>query len=242
MSRRLRIVGAGRAGSSFAAAAAAVGWEVVEVLGREADPAGAATGVDLVLVATPDSAIARVAQSIEPAEAVVAHVSGSLGLEVLDPHGRRAAIHPLVSLPNAAVGSARLLDRAWFAVAGDVIVEMLVDDLGGRRFEVADESRALYHAAACIASNHVVALLGQVERLAARLGVPFEAYVDLARGSVDAVGELGAAAALTGPAARGDDETIDRHRAALPRSEIALYEALLEQARRLAGRDGDSPG
>ncbi len=74
------------------------------------------------------------------------------------------------------------------------------------------------------------------------MGIPFEAYVDLARGSVDAVGELGAAAALTGPAARGDDETIDRHRAALPASELRLYEALLEEARRLAGRDGDAPG
>ena len=153
---------------------------------------------------------------------VVAHLAGSLGLDVLAPHPRRAALHPLVSLPDAEVGARRLRAGAWFAVAGDppgslALMEALVADLGGRSFTVADADRAAYHAAAAIASNHLVALLGQVERVAAGAGVPLEAYLDLVRATLDNVAEMGPAAALTGPVARGDWATVERHRAALAR-------------------------
>ncbi|MCB1013697.1 MAG: DUF2520 domain-containing protein [Acidimicrobiales bacterium] len=234
MSRRsVRVVGPGRAGSSLGAALRAAGWRVERPVGRGDELSGAASGVDLVVVATPDAAIEEVAAAIAPGEAVVAHLAGSLGLEVLAPHDRRAAVHPLVALPNAEVGAERLRDGAWFAVAGDPIAVEVVDALGGHAIEVADDDRATYHAAACIASNHLVALLGQVERVAAAAGVPLEAYLSLVRGTVDNVAALGPAAALTGPAARGDHATIERHLAALDPSERPAYEALVAAARRL---------
>ncbi|MBL8777277.1 MAG: DUF2520 domain-containing protein [Acidimicrobiales bacterium] len=197
----------------------------------------AAAGVDLLIIATPDAAIADVAASVEPADAVVAHLAGSLGLGALAPHARVAAVHPLVSLPNAEVGAERLRDGAWFAIAGDPLAAEVVADLAGHAFEVADDDRAAYHAAACIASNHLVALLGQVERVAATAGVPLEAYLSLVRGTVDNVAALGPAAALTGPAARGDWATIERHLEALDPSERAAYEALMHAARRLVAPD-----
>ncbi len=234
MTRRVRIIGTGRAGGSFAAALERVGWPVVGQLGRGDDISAAAEDSDLVLVCTPDAAVEQVAAAIEPGPAVVAHVAGSLGLEALGHHRRRAAVHPLISLPNAEIGAARLLASGWFAVAGDPMASELVAALGGRAFSVADEDRAVYHAAACIAANHVVALLGQVERLAGAIGVPAEAYVELARVSVENVAALGAAGALTGPAARGDQATIDRHLAHLPAEERASYEVLMREASRLA--------
>ena len=81
----------------------------------------------------------------------------------------------------------------------------------------------------------MVALIGQVERLAGRLGVPVEAYQTLTADSVANAHAMGAAAALTGPAARGDDDTIARHLAHLPSDELASYQAMVEEARRLAG-------
>ncbi len=182
----------------------------------------------------PDGSIAEVAAGVRPVETtVVAHLAGSLGLDVLAPHRRRAGVHPLVALPNAEVGARRLTGGAWFAVAGDPLVQRVVEDLGGRWFTVADEDRAAYHAAAVIASNHLVALLGQAERVAEQAGVPFEAYLDLVRATVDNVAELGPAGALTGPAARGDDVTIQRHLEALPEDEREAYETLVRLARRL---------
>jgi predicted short-subunit dehydrogenase-like oxidoreductase (DUF2520 family) len=231
---RLRVIGPGRAGRALALALAQAGWRVGPVLGRHDDIAGAASGVDLLVIATPDSTIATVAAAVEPVPStVIAHLAGSLGLDVLAPHPRRAALHPLVAMPSPEVGAERLTAGAWFAVAGDDLVREVVEDLGGRPFAVADEDRAAYHAAAVIASNHLVALLGQVERVAATVGAPFEAYLDLVRATVDNVAALGPTAALTGPVARGDEATIERHLAALDPSERDAYRAMVALARRL---------
>jgi predicted short-subunit dehydrogenase-like oxidoreductase (DUF2520 family) len=230
---RLRVVGVGRAGPALGRALEAVGWRV-ELVHHDDQLARAAAGTDLLVLAVPDAAIAEVSARVEPvATTVVAHLAGSLGLEVLEPHPLRGALHPLVALPNAEIGARRLSGGAWFAVAGSELVERVVADLGGRSFTVADEHRAAYHAAAVIASNHVVALLGQAERVAGVAGVPLAAYLDLVRATVDNVAELGPAAALTGPAARGDWETIGRHLDALPEEEREAYEALVRLARRL---------
>lgn len=234
----VRVVGAGRAGGALALALGAVGWAVADHLGRGDDLTGAATGTDLLVIATPDGAIAEVAAAVAPGPAVVAHLAGSLGLDVLAPHERRAGIHPLVSLPSAEVGARRLREGGWFAVAGDPLAGRVVAALGGRAVTVADADRAAYHAAACIASNHLVALMGQVARVGGDVGVPLEAYLELATATLANVASLGPAAALTGPAARGDDATLDRHRAALDPSERAAYDALAEAAGRLA-REGD---
>jgi predicted short-subunit dehydrogenase-like oxidoreductase (DUF2520 family) len=230
----VRIIGPGRAGTSLALALTNAGCDVAPMLGRD-DPVGdAAHGVDLLVIATPDAAIAEVAQQVEPDPAtVVVHLAGSLGLDVLDPHPRKASLHPLVALPTPDVGARRLVG-AWFAVTGDPAVRRLVDAMFGRAIRVADEQRAAYHAAASIAANHLVALMGQVQRIGAEAGVPFEAYLDLARAALDNVADLGPAAALTGPVARGDDVTVQRHLAALPDDEVPAYEAMADAARRLA--------
>jgi len=79
--------------------------------------------------------------------------------------------------------------------------------------------------------------LGQVQRVAARAGVPMEAYLDLASGSVQNVVELGPTAALTGPVARGDWATVAAHLAVLEPDEREAYVALARAAARLAGRE-----
>lgn len=235
-----RIIGPGRAGGALATALSGAGWLVDGPLGREHDPAASTTGARVVLLAVPDGAVADVARCLVPGEAVVAHVAGSLGLDVLSPHDRVASVHPLVSLPDAAIG-ARRLAGAWFAVAGDAVAREVVEALGGRAVTVADDARTTYHAAAAVAANHLVALLGQVERLARRAGVPLEAYLDLARGALDNVAEVGAAAALTGPVARGDRETVARHLATIPEDERAAYAILAEAAQRLVDERAEVP-
>lgn len=231
---RLRLIGPGRAGRSLARALEDAGWVLAGELGRRDECGQAADGVDLLVIATPDGAIAEVAQAVRPRPTtVVAHLSGALGLDVLAPHPRRAAVHPLVPLPNPETGRTRL-QGAWFAVAGDPMARQVVDALGGRARTVADGERTAYHAAAVIASNHLVALLGQVERVAACAGVPLVAYLDLARAALEDAAALGPAAALTGPVARGDWVTVGRHLAALAPEERPAYEAMAQLAARLA--------
>jgi predicted short-subunit dehydrogenase-like oxidoreductase (DUF2520 family) len=232
------LVGPGRAGRSLASALVDTGYDLRGVLGRDDDPAGAAEGVDVVIIATPDAAVPAVAAAITPvASTVIVHLSGALGLDVLAPHERRASLHPLVPLPSPEVGRVRLRSGVTFAVAGDAMATAMGRSLGGRCVEIDDDRRAAYHAAACIASNHVVALLGQVERVAASAGLDLDAFVPLAAAAVQDVSDLGAAAALTGPAARGDEATVSRHRAALAPDELAAYDAGVALARRLAATE-----
>jgi predicted short-subunit dehydrogenase-like oxidoreductase (DUF2520 family) len=232
---RVRIIGPGRAGGALGAALAEVGWDVLPPVRRGEDVGGAADGVDLLVVATPDAAVAEVAAAVRPRPAaVVAHLSGSLGLAPLVDHPRAAVVHPLVALPDAERGAARL-PGSWFGLAaeGDPLGEAVVRALQGRAVAVAEDDWARYHAAAAMAANHLVALVGQVERVASSIGVPLDAYLDLARGSLDDVAALGPAAALTGPVRRGDRATVDRHLAALPPEERAGYAAMAEEAARL---------
>ncbi|HET8656472.1 MAG TPA: Rossmann-like and DUF2520 domain-containing protein, partial [Longimicrobiaceae bacterium] len=179
---------------------------------------------DALLVAVPDAEIARVAETLSEAAlspVPVLHASGALGAEVLDPLARRGcptgAIHPLVAVADPVAGAERLRG-AWFAVEGDPAAAALaigwVGALGGRMLPVEPGAKALYHAAAVFASNYVVTLLDTAERLMQAAGVPDgaarEAVTDLAAGAVRGVAGRGPAAALTGPIARGDVETVER--------------------------------
>jgi predicted short-subunit dehydrogenase-like oxidoreductase (DUF2520 family) len=236
--KSVRVIGPGRAGLSLARALPGDAFEVVEVLSRHDDPTAAAAGVDVLVLATPDDAVASLAARVRPEPGcVVVHLAASLGLDALSPHGRRASLHPLVPLPNATVGAARLRAGISFAVAGEPVAEEMARALGGRPFVVADADRAAYHAAACVAANHVVALLGQVERIAAAAGLELDAFLGLSRAAIDDVARLGPSEALTGPAARGDWATLERHRRALPEEERPGYLAGVSLASRLAAQE-----
>lgn len=259
--RTVALIGPGRAGTTVALGLAEVGWDVVAVAGRAPDSASvrtaalgldaraalvsdAATGAALVVVAVPDRAIAATltaaAAAMEPGTLVV-HLAGAHGLEVFGgltaARGdvRVGALHPLQTFPTTAAGLDRLRG-SWAAWAGDPEVETIARELGLQAFPVADADRAAYHAAAVVASNHLVALLGQVERLGAVAGVPFEAFAPLVRSSVENAFLLGAAEALTGPVARGDLGTVERHLGALDPTERDAYRAMAREAARLAGR------
>lgn len=234
MSTRVTVVGRGRAGGAFHRALRGAGWEVDLLPHDRAGDLRPGSG-GLVLLCVPDSAVGAVSGEIAPSEGhVVAHCSGALGLDVLAGHPRRASLHPLVALPDPERGAGSLRG-AWFATAGDPLVEEVVDALDGRRVEVTDAGRVRYHAAAVVASNHLVALFGQVQRVAESVGVPLEAFLDLARGSLDDVSALGPARALTGPVARGDWATVASHLEALPEAERPAYLAMAQAAARLVG-------
>jgi predicted short-subunit dehydrogenase-like oxidoreductase (DUF2520 family) len=224
----------------MAALDAAGDYEARDALGRGAPLADAARQVDLLVIATPDDEVGRVASQITPvATTVVIHLSGSLGLDVLEDHPRRGSLHPLMPLPTATIGAERLRSGITFAVSGDPMTRDLAAALGGRAVAVDDRSRATYHAAASIAANHLVALVGQVERVAATIGLPLEAFAGLLRAATDDALALGPRHALTGPARRGDWETVERHRTALSsmaghRTELAAYDAMVGLARRLS--------
>ncbi|MEZ5342981.1 MAG: Rossmann-like and DUF2520 domain-containing protein [Acidimicrobiales bacterium] len=233
--RSVQIIGPGRAGQSLADALSAVGWTVAPLLGRAdllpgVDLTGLFRSIDVVVLAVPDDTIAEVARRLPQQAAPVLHLSGSRPLSELAPHARPGSLHPLVSLPNARVGSERLLDNCFFAVSGDPITIDIAESLGGRWAEVTDDNRARYHAAATVASNHAVALAAQVEALAASTGLEADPFYELMITTLESVRRLGPRAALTGPASRGDWDTIRSHLAAIEPDQRDFYRAAFVQA------------
>ena len=226
------IVGRGRMGEALASALASAGVPVRGPLGRGADGAGAA----IVLLCVPDREIGAAAASLVPGP-LVGHVSASAPLDLLAPH-ERFSLHPLLSVagPEARfAGAACAIDGNGARALG--AARALADRLGMHPRVIAAADRALYHAAASAASNYLVTVEGMAERLAERVGLDRGALVPLVRATVDNWAGTGARAALTGPIARGDDETVHRQRAAVAAAApdlLPLWDALAAATRSLA--------
>lgn len=246
----LAIVGNGRAGGSLAAAARQAGIETT-VAGRD-ELAAVARDAAVVLLCVPDAAVSEAAVSVcESATRLklLGHVSGSLGLDTISgalPRGARAfAIHPLQTLPD----SASAIAGCGCAVSGSSpealeFASTLAERLGMRPFRFDDTQRAAYHAAASIASNFLVTLEESATALLTRAGVADarELLAPLVLRSAVNWADRGAEA-LTGPIARGDAATVERHLEAISTEapELAeLYRALAERTRAIApNRAGD---
>jgi predicted short-subunit dehydrogenase-like oxidoreductase (DUF2520 family) len=228
MHQTIAIVGGGRMGRALTAALDAAGVRVAGPYGRGFDGAGA----DAVLLCVPDGQIAAAAAAVAPGP-LVGHCSGATGLDALAPH-EAFGLHPLMTITRRG-GDFR---GAGAAVAGSsasalTFASDLARTLGMRPFAIADDDRAAYHAGAVMASNFLVALESAAQRVA---GVDRDVLAPLIRAAVETWVAEGDAA-LTGPIARGDEETIARNREAIAQRApdlLALYDALLAATRDVA--------
>ena len=196
-----------------------------------------------VLIAVPDDAIADVARVLAGAgmrRGIALHTSGARGPEALAALAAAGVacgmLHPLETVANPEEG-VRVLPGVAFAIDGaheaTAWAERLVALLDGLALHVPAASRPLYHAAAVMASNYVTALMSTAVMLMREAGVEestaWRALEPLARISVENALHLGPAAALTGPIARGDANTVRGHLSALAKAP-AVVESLYRAA------------
>lgn len=233
------VVGAGRLGTVLARGLVDAGFDVRGPLGR----GDAVPSVDMVILCVPDAAIAEAARDVRPHARLIGHVSGATGLDDVD-----FSIHLLQTFtgsesPDVFHGIGAAVDgRTPEALA---LAEQLAVALGAQPFRIDDAHRAGYHAAASMASNLLLAVLDAAEHVAGSAGIPSaEARTILAplvRRTVENWAERGAADALTGPIARGDEDTVARQRAAVAEGNpelLELVDALTARARVVAAPVG----
>jgi predicted short-subunit dehydrogenase-like oxidoreductase (DUF2520 family) len=213
-------------------------------------PPASGTGL---LLAVPDDALETVVAELAaldlPPGLPVLHASGSLSLEVLAPLAAKGhpvgGLHPLAAIADPVDGAERLRG-ATFGVEGEgaarELAERLVSACEGYVLLIQPGGKALYHAAAVFASNYAVSLLSVAERLMVQAGVGAEeaqaALTTLALGAVENVAAHGPIAALTGPVARGDADTVARHLARLSGDDRHVYCLLGREALKLASVRG----
>lgn len=240
-SQRVSVVGPGRLGRVMAAALGQAGYEVAGPLGRGEQPPRA----DVALLCVPDAEIKAAAGAVAGSAPLVGHTSGATSLSALAGAGSgQFGLHPLQTFTGEE--SPRHLLNVGCAVAAtsaaalDVVRELALS-VGMVPFELSDEDRASYHAAASIASNFLVALEDAAEQMAAGAGLePDQARLLLAplvRSTVENWAALGPKRALTGPVARGDDETVASQRAAVADTApqlLGLFDVMLDRTRALA--------
>lgn len=182
---------------------------------------------DAILIATTDDIIAVACREIAAAGAIrpgqkVVHFSGAGSLELLSAAKEAgafiASIHPIQSFADVE-GAIQNIPGSTFGITADTeIREWAVDfvlALEGVPFFVPDKDKPLYHAAACIASNYLTTLLYMVEEIYLSLGLNREeairAFWPLVRGTLKNIEARGTVQALTGPIARGDIGTVEKH-------------------------------
>jgi predicted short-subunit dehydrogenase-like oxidoreductase (DUF2520 family) len=239
----ISILGCGKVGTALGMLAARAGAPVVAVASRRrcqakkaAEAIGGAVRVldmreaaaigGLILLTVSDDAIAPVCAELARAkafwpDAVVAHCSGALASDVLAPARAcgcsAGSMHPLQTFPTVVSAVQRMPGTHFFVEGDGKAVESLeefVRAVGGRPSRIAAEDKALYHAAASMACNYLVALLEGAARLAEGAGIRRNAFLravePLIQATVDNVYGMDAGQALTGPIARGDVETLRR--------------------------------
>ncbi|MCX2728018.1 DUF2520 domain-containing protein [Thermomicrobium sp. 4228-Ro] len=254
----MALLGAGGAATALGTALAVAGIVVAAVWSRRferaqalaaqlpraeavADPQAAVDRGALVVLAVPDSAIAPLCSQLRwRAGQAVIHLAGAYGRELLEPAARAGAetgaFHPLQTFAG------RTDPSAWRGVGVAIDADpplaaeltWLARRLGAEPFALDPAQRPLYHAAAAIAANGFVALVGTAAELLARAAGFERAHavrhlLPLLRGVLDNLEWLGLPQALTGPVARADRATLERHLQALAQAapeQLALYRAL----------------
>jgi predicted short-subunit dehydrogenase-like oxidoreductase (DUF2520 family) len=266
---RVGVVSAGRVGAALGAALSRAGHRIVAVSAvstesrRRADrmlpgvpvlpPDEVIDAADFVLLAVPDDALRPLVAGLATAGAwregqLVAHTSGSHGIDVLDPAAARGvlalALHPVMTFAGRPEDADRIEGATFGVTAPDElrpVAEALVVEMGGEPVWVPEAARPLYHAALTVGSNHLVTLVNDALTMLDSAGVeqPSRLLAPLLSAALDNVLRLGDAA-LTGPVSRGDVATLTTHLDTLATDAPAVLPAYVAMARRTAERARDS--
>ena len=264
------IVGAGAVGTALGVALRRGGWPVKAVASRDAarrerftslvegsrafaEPTALMDEVELIIVAVPDDAVARVAGELHmySGQAMV-HTSGALDASVLAPAmaagTQVGSFHPLVAFADTERAVAAL-HGATVAIEGDdqlaALLARMAEAVGAEAVRLAPGTKSAYHAAAVLAAGGFVALLDAIAELGRVAGLDeagsLAIYGPLIEQTLGNARALGIRAALTGPITRGDRGTLEAHlrtlRAHAP-DVVALYVAAAEREIALAEARG----
>lgn len=227
---RVVVVGSGNVAESLAQAIAeAEGMDLVQVFARNeergrkvaelANTEWSNTSLaeaDLYLISVSDNAVEGCAKTLHiPQNAVVAHTAGCCSINSLAPHTHRAVFYPFQTF---SVGRKVDLTKGYIFLEGATdhalkVVEEVAHRLTSK-VEMADSTRrAVIHLSGVFACNFANAMYANAAEVLASAGLPFDIVAPVIEETAEkAVGVLNPAATQTGPARRGDTQTLERHR------------------------------
>jgi len=275
VNKQINIIGCGRAAGSLARLwQQAESVEIGEVLNRSIESTdqavkgiGSGSAAESIadmnpapfwMIGTNDHQILQVAESLSASRddlegALVFHLAGRFGLDVLSPLAEKgallAALHPVRSLTHERLslddfnGTACVAEGNAAALAA---LQPLISSIGGIWMPVAEVNRGLYHAALSVVSNVTKAVAWKAQNWLEDAGLPADTTAaltyQLLNSTMEDLSRFGAKRSITGPVVRGDTSTIEAHLDELRNSrplDVDVYQVLIRTVLELAQERGD---
>ena len=253
---KLGFIGAGTVGTALAVKLSSQGYQVVAASSRSQTSAqnlaqavgcqasdnnqAVADAAELIFVTTPDDTIAPVASQIQwHAGQSVVHCSGAASTDILEPAKKLGAcvgaFHPLQTFASVSQAIDNISGSTLARGAEEPLLNTLKDmatALDGHWIELKASDKVIYHAAAVIVCNYLVTLVKLATDLWQTFNIPphqaTQALLPLIRGTLHNIDTVGIPQCLTGPIARGDTGTINKHLNALQEAAPALLSTYRE--------------
>lgn len=205
---------------------------------------------DTLFITTPDAVIGSVwdciiKNNMSVQNKIVCHFSGALSSDVFTDSQSMGAsvcsIHPMLAFSDKLT-SYRIPANTFFALEGDEMavsaLKSLFENLGNTVCRIDKSEKSLYHTAASVLSNELVAVLDMGYSLLEQCGFSRDEAVratqNLVLGNVKSVLENGCVNALTGPVERNDLQTVKKHVDCLEGEGRQIYILLAKRLVRLA--------
>ena len=254
---KLGFIGAGTVGTALSVRLSDKGYPVVAVSSRSQTSArslaravsgcqvfdnnqGVADTAELIFITTPDDTIASVVSEIKwHSGQNVVHCSGAASTDILEPARKSGAqvgaFHPLQTFASARQAIDNIPGSTFALEAEEPLLSTLKEmatALDGHWVELKASDKVVYHASAVIACNYMVTLVKLATDLWQTFAVPphqaTEALLPLLQGTLNNIGTVGIPQCLTGPIARGDTGTINKHLNTLQKVAPALLSTYRE--------------
>lgn len=205
---------------------------------------------DTLFITTPDNVIGSVwdciiKNNMSVQNKIVCHFSGALSSDVFTDSQSTGAsvcsIHPMLAFSDKLM-SYRIPANTFFALEGDETavsaMKSLFETLGNTVCRIDKSKKSLYHTAASVLSNELVALLDMGYSVLEQCGFSRDEAVNatqnLVLGNVNSVLENGCVNALTGPVERNDLQTVKKHIDSLDGEDRQIYILLAKRLVNLA--------
>jgi predicted short-subunit dehydrogenase-like oxidoreductase (DUF2520 family) len=248
--KKISILGYGNVACILGTKLQASGFFVDKVWGRDATKARAfATSIkagvandvselaasDIVIIAVSDAAIQRVSDLLPETDALVVHTSGMIEMDLLKQHKRRGVFYPLQTLTKDFLVPFTEVPFLLESKQADdmALLKELASGMGSTCYEMNSDIRKHVHLSAVFVNNFANHLFSIASNLLQEKQLPLEILHPLMRQTVDKAIALSPQDIQTGPAKRGDIDTINQHLALLSKypEYNKIYEVLSESIR-----------
>jgi predicted short-subunit dehydrogenase-like oxidoreductase (DUF2520 family) len=199
---------------------------------------------EIILITTADNSIELVSRQIsqlplEFTHKILLHCSGALTSRALGAVRQKgaavASMHPVQTFLPVELGLTNLAGVFW-GLEGDPTarstVRAIVKLFGGQCFEIPADKKELYHAACVVAGNYLIALEQMSALLFNQFGINAEQsskiLAPLREATFINIQQTGSETALTGPIARGDWVTVEKHLEVIKNHVPVILQAYIE--------------